>query len=362
LIKAIILDDEQPSVDKLAKLLNESGMVEIKGKFIEPLVALDFLQNNKIDAAFLDIEMPDMDGIEFSNRLIDLQGRIAVVFVTAYNQYAVEAFRLNALDFLMKPVTAERLKETLDRIIEEREIRMHPAKVQIQCFGKFKVTNGSAEVKFRTEKAKELLALLIDRRGNFVNRNEIIDCLWEEYDGDRALIHFNTTLHYLKKALLQQGVAVPIEHERGSYRFGADGPACDYYRFQAFMARHGTMNPTNIMEYEEVAGLYSGDYLVGMDFPWAERNRQMLKDQFVHLLLEIAGYHKTAGNHQITVEWLKQGLIHEPLHREMNYRLIEALIFSNNRISADRYFDIYKNELRRKLGQGPDVGFRKLLG
>jgi two-component system, LytTR family, response regulator len=361
-IKVIILDDEQPSVDKLDKLLTESGMVEIKGKFIEPLAALDFLQNNKIDAAFLDIEMPDLDGIEFSNRLIDLQERVAVVFVTAYNQYAVEAFRLNALDFLMKPVTAERLRASLDRIVEEKEIRMHPAEVQIRCFGKFSVTTANGEVKFRTEKAEELLALLIDRKGNFVARNEIIDDLWEEYDADRALIHFNTTLHYIKKALLQQGVAIPIEHQRGSYRFDLSRLACDYCRFQALAARTESVNPINISEYEEVAGLYSGDYLAGKEFAWAERNRQLLKDQFIHLLLEIAGYHKTAGNHQIAVKWLKQGLIHEPLHREINYRLIEALLFSNNRISADRYFDIYKNALRRKLGQGPDDGFKKLLG
>lgn len=362
MIKAIILDDEQPSVDKLAKLLNESGMVEVNGKFTEPLAALDFLQNNKIDAAFLDIEMPDMDGIEFSNRLMDLQGRIAVVFVTAYNQYAVEAFRLNALDYLMKPVTAERLQETLERIVEEKEIRMYPDKFQIQCFGKFRVTNGSCEVKFRTEKAEELLAVLIDQRGNFINRNEIIDCLWEEYDGDRALIHFNTTLHYIKKALLQQEVAVPIEHERGSYRFDISKLACDYCRFQALTSRTGPVNPINILEYEEVAGLYSGDYLAGKEFAWAERNRQMLKDQFIRLLIEIVKYYKTAVNHQKAVEWMKQGLIHEPLHRELNYKLIETLVLTNDLISANRYYDIYRNELGRKLRQEPDDSFKKLLG
>jgi hypothetical protein len=69
LIRAIIVDDEQPSVTKLEKLLNESGRVEIVGKFTEPLAALEFLKINPIDAAFLDIEMPEMDGIELSNRI-----------------------------------------------------------------------------------------------------------------------------------------------------------------------------------------------------------------------------------------------------------------------------------------------------
>lgn len=361
MIRTVIVDDELPSLDKLAKLLHESGMVEVKEKFTEPLAALDFLKTNKIDAVFLDIEMPDMDGIELANRILDLQETVAVVFVTAYNQYAVEAFRLNALDYLMKPVTPDRLQETLHRIIQEKEIRLQPSALQIQCFGKFKVTGGGFEVKFRTEKAEQLLAYLVDRRGNFIHRNEICDCLWEEYDGDRALIHFNTTLYYVKKALLQRGINVSIEHNRGSYRFDTSGLECDYYRFQAFTVSPEPVNAVNILKYEEIVRLYCGEYLSGIDFPWTERNRQMLKDQFIRWVIGIAGYYKTTGNHQKIVEWAKHGLIYEPLHRELNYLLIESLVFKEDLISANRYYDIYRNELRRKLRQEPDVGFKKLL-
>lgn len=361
MIKVIILDDEQPSVDKLERLLDESGMADVKGKFTEPPAALDFLKNNKIDAAFLDIEMPDMDGIEFSNRLVDLQEGVAVVFVTAYNQYAVEAFRLNALDFLMKPVTAERLKETLDRIVAEKEIRMDPTDVQIQCFGKFRVIAASGEVKFRTEKAEELLAFLIDRRGIYANRSEIIDCLWEDYEGDRALIHFNTTLHYVKKALLQSGVAISIEHDRGSYRLEMSEVFCDYDRFCGFSGKNGAVNQGNVLEYEEIAGLYSGAYLSGKEYAWVERNRQMLQDQYIDLLLGIAAYYKSAANHKMIVAWMKAGLNHEPLHREMNYLLLEALLMANDRIAAGRYYAIYRNGLAKKLRQEPDEAFQRLL-
>lgn len=362
MIKVIIVDDEEPSVAKLEKLLQTIGLVEIKGEFTQPMAALEFLKTNPIDAAFLDIEMPDLDGIELATRIIDLQERMAVIFVTAYNQYAVEAFRLNALDYLMKPVNADRLRETLNRIIKEKEIRIQPSSPRIQCFGKFKVISGTAEVKFRTEKAEELLAFLIDRRSAYVHRDEICDCLWEEYEGDRALINFNTTLYYVKKALLQEGVAVSIEHDRGSYRLDTNGYNCDYYRFQEFLAKHKPINEANILEYEENACLYNGDYLAGKQFTWAERNRQMLKDQFIRLLTEMVDYYKTIGNNLKTLEWMKRGLIHEPLHRELNYRLIEALVLMKDLISANRYYDIYMNELERKLRQEPDDGIKKLLG
>jgi two-component system LytT family response regulator len=362
LIKAIIVDDEQPSVAKLEKLLIGSGIVEVVGKFTEPLAALEFLQNNKIDAAFLDIEMPDLDGIELSNRLINLQRRLAIVFVTAYNQYAVEAFRLHALDYLLKPITTERLQETLNRIDADQEIWTEPIPVRIRCFGKFKVIAGPAEVKFRTGKAEELLAFLIERHGDFVHRGEICDNLWEEYDGDRALIHFNTTLHYVKKALLQQGVEIPIGHDKGSYRLNIDGLDCDYCRFEKFSATAGRINQGNILEYEEAAGLYSGDYLAGMQYAWAERNRQMLKECFIMLLLQISEYYLAVGDHQKAIAWLKRGLIREPLHRELNYKLIQVLLLANDRVSAGRYYKIYESDLRRKLKQEPDQGFLKLIG
>lgn len=361
MIRAIILDDEQPSVDKLEKLLKESGMAEVRGKFTKPLEALEFLKANKIDVIFLDIEMPDMDGIELSNRILDLQEKVAFVFVTAYNQYAVEAFRLNALDYLMKPVTSDRLKETLDRIMEERNLKIHPVELKVQCFGKFKVSTANGEVKFRTEKAEELLALLIDQRGSFVNRSKIIDCLWEEYEGDRALIHFNTTLHYVKKALVSHGIQIPIEYDRGSYRFDIRGLDCDYCRFYAVTAQPLNINEANVLEYEEIARLYTGDYLSDKEFMWVERSRQMLKDQFFSILFRLSDYYKNLRMHSKIIECMKMGLAHENLHREMNYRLIAALLSTNDRISANQYYDIYRNGLMKKLKQKPDEDFKKLL-
>lgn len=318
-------------------LLKNSGMAEILGKFTDPALALEFLKNNSVDAAFLDAEN---------------------------GYYAVEASHLDALDFLMKPVTADRLKSTLDRIIKEKSLRIQPIEntgVVINCFGKFRITNCSSEVKFRTEKAEELIALLIDKKGCYINRSGIIDCLWEEYEGDRALTHFNTTLYYVKRALLQHGIQVPIEHDRGSYRFDVNKLSCDYCSFIAFASKIKASVKPDIQDYERTAELYTGDYLSGSDFSWAERNRQILKDIYIGILLEISEYYRKIGSHRKTVEWMNTGLVHEPLHRELNYRLVEALLLLNDRVSAVRYFDIYRDEVRKKLRQEPDEGIRKLL-
>jgi len=355
------VDDEQPSLDKLVKLLAESGKIDLKGKFIEPLEALKFLHKVQIDAVFLDIEMPDMDGMELANQVLDLQGKIAVVFVTAYNEYAVEAFRINALDYLMKPVSKERLNETLNRIIDEKSIVIDRAELRVQCFVKFKVATKSGEVKFRTSKAEELLAFLIDHLGAAVTRTEIIDQLWDEYDGDRAITHFNTTLHYVKKALLQHGVDNPIKHDRGTYQFDIQQIDCDYCRFKSFVSAPAQINDLSITEYEKGIQLYTGNYLAANEYPWSEGNRAALKEKYITMLLAMVDYYNSIGEYCKTIKLIKNGLKQEPLHREMYYRLIEALILVNDRITAYKYYDSYKRKLKSNLGIEPDVGLKKLI-
>jgi two-component system, LytTR family, response regulator len=116
MLRAIIVDDEELSVNRLQRILSESGKIEICHTFLNPLEAYEFVKANPIHIAFLDISMPEIDGMRLSSLLLDLDAFIDVVFVTAYDDYAVQAFDMSALDYLMKPVTAQRMSKTLDKI------------------------------------------------------------------------------------------------------------------------------------------------------------------------------------------------------------------------------------------------------
>jgi len=361
LLRTLIVDDEQPSLNKLEKLLNNSGMAKVAGRFTEPLKALEFLEECKVDAVFLDIEMPDMDGIELAGRIIDLYGDIDVVFVTAYNQYAVEAFRLNALDYLLKPVSADRLSETLNRITKKSGRKLYTNELQVQCFGRFCVSAGEEEIRFRTEKAEELLAFLIDCRGGFVSRSKILDRLWADFDGDRAMVHFNTTLHYVKKALLAYGIQISIHYDRGSYRINLEGLNCDYLKFCDFADNKRIIGQGNILECEEVLELYTGEYLSGWDYEWIAGKRLLLEEKFIEMLLETAAFYKSAGNYSKAGKWLREGLFHVPFHRELNYRLVEILLLMHERELAEKYYNLYRIGLHRKFGLEPDEAFNMLL-
>jgi two-component system LytT family response regulator/two-component system response regulator LytT len=115
-LTAIVVDDEQLACDELAFLLQDSPEVEVIARGSNGLEALDLILKLQPDVVFLDVHMPGLDGMGVVRRLrekaIDLPH---VIFVTAYDQYAVEAFRLEAMDYLLKPVEKGRLAETLER-------------------------------------------------------------------------------------------------------------------------------------------------------------------------------------------------------------------------------------------------------
>ena len=115
MIRAWLVDDEELALKRLARMLAETGEVEVAGSSTDPAKALAELSQATVDALFLDIEMPGMNGFELLRRL---DPSPAVVFTTAYDQYAVRAFENNGVDYLLKPVTPEALARAVGRLKE----------------------------------------------------------------------------------------------------------------------------------------------------------------------------------------------------------------------------------------------------
>jgi len=112
-IRAYVVDDERLAVQRLTRLLGETGRVEIVGSTTDPDDALGFLNGQRVDVLFLDIQMPGLTDFEL---LQHLQEPPLVVFTTAYDAYALSAFETNAIDYLLKPIEPERLERALDKI------------------------------------------------------------------------------------------------------------------------------------------------------------------------------------------------------------------------------------------------------
>jgi two-component system LytT family response regulator len=113
MIRAYLVDDERLAVQRLTRLLEETGRVTIAGTTTDSAEALVFLRANQVDVLFLDVQMPELTGFELLEKL---ERDVAVVFTTAYDQYALEAFAVNSIDYLLKPIEPERLDRALDKL------------------------------------------------------------------------------------------------------------------------------------------------------------------------------------------------------------------------------------------------------
>src|SRR5882724_4517640 len=112
-MRAYLVDDERLAVERLKRLLDATGRVTIVGTATDPVAALDFLRSAAVDVLFLDIQMPGLTGFELLERL---DRDVTVVFTTAYDRYAIDAFGVSSLDYLLKPIEPERLERALDKV------------------------------------------------------------------------------------------------------------------------------------------------------------------------------------------------------------------------------------------------------
>lgn len=112
-LRAYLVDDESLAVERLERLLASAGGLRIAGRATDPVQALDFLNRESIDVLFLDIQMPGMNGFEL---LSQLHAQPFVIFTTAFDEYALKAFEVNSIDYLMKPIEPEQLARALKKL------------------------------------------------------------------------------------------------------------------------------------------------------------------------------------------------------------------------------------------------------
>ena len=114
-LRAVLVDDEQLARDELGYLLGQLGGVEVIGQAGNGVEAISTIDRLRPDVVFLDVQMPGLTGFEVARRLLDTRASSQIIFVTAYDQHAIEAFEVNAVDYLLKPVEQGRLEVAVDR-------------------------------------------------------------------------------------------------------------------------------------------------------------------------------------------------------------------------------------------------------
>lgn len=267
MIRIAAVDDEIHTLKRFQRMIQNYDDVELCGLFESGEQLLSYLKEHPLDAVFLDIEMPEMNGLVLAQQILDLDINIEIVFITAFNQYAVEAFEVQAVDYIMKPLKKERLEKTLNRLLKTKVTVAKPSKPFIQCIGDFEVfVNGEAMV-WKNTKAKEILAFLIHKNGVSVNWEKIADAVWSEYDFMRAQTNFHANNYLLRKRLGKEGLTHILEAGRGNYRIVKDEVDCDLYQLEAVIKDKQITCEGNVRLLEE---FMEKGYMEGNGYSWAQ--------------------------------------------------------------------------------------------
>lgn len=188
--------------------------------------AIEFAEKNRIDIAFLDINIKGITGIELAKGLQNCNPKINIIFCTGYSEYSLDAHELYCSAYLMKPITDEKLKIALEHLRYSLSDKIKG--LRVQCFGNFEVYKDGEPIKFKNKKTKELFAYLIDRRGATASTREIMTALYEENDKESYIRNLRADLNStfegigLSEALVRSGGDIGVNMEKID---------CDYYDY-----------------------------------------------------------------------------------------------------------------------------------
>lgn len=368
MMRVLLVDDEQPALEEMEYLLHQYAAVEIVGMIQDGREVLKQVNQQKPDAVFLDIDMPGANGLELALKIQELHAGIVIVFVTAYSEYALDAFRAYPLDYILKPVKKKRLDSTMQHLIEQVE-KLRPdchlqTKARIRCFGNFDVYTEDDEkrqIKFTTRKMKEMFAYLVSNFGRQVSRQELLQNIFSGNEDKKTINLLHVTAYKLRHALESIGIDREDVIISGNYCMQTAEGVCDYIDFVNFTQNNSLIDQQNLADAERIAELYKGAFLENEEYLWAEEIRTETELKLENLLIGIANYcFETCRAHQGEKALVK--LLHfDPLSETGNHALLDFYMKSGNTLKFREHYKKYEALMKEEFHLAPERQYIKFF-
>lgn len=258
-MRIMAVDDEKLALEALVSAVKKASPESDIVSFRSPQQVLDYVENETVDVAFVDIEMRVMNGIELAKRLKQKNPSINLIFATGYGEFREQAFDLHASGYITKPITSEKVLNELQNLryspsdgIKKYEMPEDNGKKLLYCqtFGNFEVYIKGKPVNFKYEKTKELLAYLVDR-SSVCTSAEIISALWEDDNHESYLRNLKRDL---MSTFESEGCSDVIVNQWGKLGIIPDKISSDLYEWKKG-------NPAAI-------NAFRGEYMA--QYSWAE--------------------------------------------------------------------------------------------
>lgn len=366
MIRAILIDDEQLALTSLERKIHKFQGVQCIASYTDPNQALVDLSSLDADVAFVDIEMYDISGIELAEKLLAVQPKLHIVFVTAHAEYAVEAFELNSIDYLLKPVTSKRLEKTMSRllpaagpVVENHISSSREQTLRVLVFHDFQAWYGDHLLSFKTAKVKELFAYFVMHRNTSIHRDVLIEALFGEHDYKKAKIHFHTCLSHLRKTLEAHGFANGITFVDSCYIFSMEGLVRDCDQIDAAYELALPLTPDKVDALEAAIPLYTGGVLELNGYEWAYALSEVYRHKAVALFNRLIDYYQgldlDRAHHYLQLQHR-----HQPYSEHNIQQMMLNLVKKGQRSEALRIYKEYERMLSHDFDLEPDEKLTEL--
>lgn len=292
-MRVLLVDDEHLALDIIEVMLKKIDGIEIEivGKFTNPEKVLAAIKSLKVDVVFLDMEMGPVHGLELAEDIMSRYSYIQIIFVTAHAQFALEAFEVNAIDYLLKPIRSERLVKAVKKAEERLPIyndKNHQEGTVVEtmpfvyAMGRFKLVEADKKIiKWRTRKVQELFVFLWHHRCEPVHKARVVEELWPDMDAIRAVRLLHTTVYQLRKTLRDIGFEQAIKLVNDHYVLTS--PILSDVEEIEEIIDSKQLSAKNI---KNLLHLYCGEYLAEEDYQWASQEQKELREKTLHFLEE----------------------------------------------------------------------------
>lgn len=222
----MIVDDEPLALKMLTNAVSEAVPDAEIAAFSKPREALDYAEKVPIQLVFLDINMQRISGLEMAKQMKRIYPKVNIVFSTGYEEYALDAFKLFASGYLLKPISAEDVREVMKNL---RFPIAGPKRLSFFCFGNFEAYCDGKPIVFKLSRTKELLAYLVDRNGAQCSSAEIISALFED---TQNIDYYQKLRRDLIKTFDAMGLSDCITVTWGGISVKREMVNCDYFDYK----------------------------------------------------------------------------------------------------------------------------------
>lgn len=343
----MIVDDEKLAIDILTIMVKQltQFQINIKGTFTNSTEALHFLEKEKIDVVFLDIEMIDTHGMQLAKQLLHKQPSLQIIFVTAHTQFAVEAFEVEATDYLLKPVHEKRLIIALIKAQKKIVVTAAPRKEQenslyAHTLGSFYLLDVQHNVmKWRTRKVRELFLYLLFHQKRPMLNAVLLEELWPDLNFEKAASNLHTTIYHLRKILKDNGLQDPILLVNNHYKLNAVIKT-DYDELNQLLEQ----DQHDEKSIQQLLNCYEGDFLVDEEYLWVNQIRLRLKQAVLHVLEQYTA--RTNADHALLKYNCLQKLLElDEYNEHYMFQLLEFLIQHNRKQECLKFYKTIEAKL-----------------